>query len=87
MENEIPNLETIAKMHFLTARTMRRKLKEQGVTFQQLVNEELSKKSLHYLSTTNLNIEQISMRLGYSESASFIHAFKRWTGKTPKEYR
>ena len=62
------------------------KLKEQGVTFQQLVNEDLSKKSLHYLSTTNLNIEQISMRLGYSESASFIHAFKRWTGKTPLQY-
>lgn len=87
MENEIPNLEKLAKMHFLTARTMRRKLKEQGVTFQQLVNEELSKKALHYLSTTNLTIEQISMRLGYSESASFIHAFKRWTGKTPKTCR
>lgn len=87
MDNEMPNLENIAKMHFLTARTMRRKLKEQGVTFQQLVNEELSTKALHYLSTTNLSIEQISMRLGYSESASFIHAFKRWTGKTPKAYR
>ena len=87
MENEIPNLEKLAKMHFLTARTMRRKLKEQGVTFQQLVNEELSKKALHYLSTTNLTIDQISMRLGYSESASFIHAFKRWTGKTPKACR
>ena len=80
-------MEKLAAMHFLTARTMRRKLKEQGVTFQQLVNEALSKKALHYLSTTNLTIEQISMRLGYSESASFIHAFKRWTGKTPKACR
>jgi len=87
MENEMPNLESIAQMHFVTARTLRRKLKEQGVTFQQLVNEELSKKALNLLSTTSLTIEQISMRLGYSESASFIHAFKRWTGKTPKAYR
>lgn len=87
MENEIPNLENMAQMYFVTARTLRRKLKEQGVTFQQLVNEELSKKALHYLSTTNLSVEQISIRLGYSESASFIHAFKRWTGKTPKAYR
>ena len=87
IDHEIPNLEKIAKIHFLTARTMRRKLKEQGVTFQQLVNEALCKKALHYLSTTNLTIEQISMRLGYSESASFIHAFKRWTGKTPKAYK
>jgi AraC-like DNA-binding protein len=87
MDNEIPNLENIAKMHFITARTMRRKLKDYDVTFQQLVNEELSKKALHYLSTTDLSIEQISLRLGYSESASFIHAFKRWTGKTPKTCR
>ncbi|MCW8864629.1 MAG: AraC family transcriptional regulator [Colwellia sp.] len=87
MEYEMPNLEDIAKKYFITARTLRRKLKEQGVTFQQIANEELSKKALYYLSTTNLSIEQISLRLGYSESASFIHAFKRWTGTTPKQYR
>ncbi len=86
-DGEIPNLEKIAGMHFVTARTLRRKLKLLGFTFQELVNEELRKKSLHYLSTTDLSIEQISVRLGYSESASFIHAFKRWTGKTPKECR
>ena len=87
MDGEMPNLEDIAKIHFVTPRTLRRKLKDQGVTFQQLIKEELSKKALNYLSTTNLSIEQISMRLGYSESASFIHAFKRWTGKTPKSCR
>lgn len=87
IDGEIPNLENIAQMHFITARTLRRKLKEQGVTFQQLVNEELTKKALYLLSATNLTIEQISMQLGYSESASFIHAFKRWTGKTPKACR
>jgi len=87
VENEIPSLEIIAKMHFLTTRTMRRKLKQQGITFQQLVNEELNKKALHYLLTTSLSIEQISIRLGYSDSASFINAFKRWTGKTPKACR
>ena len=87
IEGEIPSLEKLAKMHFITARTLRRKLKEQGVTFQQLVNEELCKKALYLLSATNLTIEQVSIRLGYSESASFIHAFKRWTGKTPKAYR
>mgnify|MGYP001943215831 CR=1 FL=1 len=87
MEDEIPKLENIAQMHFITARTLRRKLKEQGVTFQQIANEELCNKAFNYLSTTDLSIEQISLRLGYSESASFIHAFKRWTGKTPKQYR
>ncbi len=39
MEGEIPNLENIAQLHFITARTLRRKLKEQGLTFQQIANE------------------------------------------------
>ena len=87
IDGEIPNLEAIAKIHFITARTLRRKLKDQGYTFQQIVNEELCEKALHYLKTSELSIESISLKLGYSESASFIHAFKRWTGKTPKAYR
>lgn len=59
MVGEIPNLEKIAQMHFITARTLRRKLKEQELTFQQIVNEELCKKALNYLSTTGLSVEQI----------------------------
>ncbi len=83
----IPNLEDIAVQFNTTTRTIRRKLKEQGYTFQQLLAEELSRKAIRMLQTTNLTIEQISLCVGYSESASFIHAFKRWTGKTPKWYR
>ncbi len=83
----IPNLEAIAVQFNSTSRTVRRKLKEQGYSFQELLAEEFSRKSILLLQTTHLTIEQISARLGYSESASFIHAFKRWTGKTPKMYR
>ncbi len=83
----IPNLDEIAEQFNTTARTIRRKLKEQGYTFQELLAEELSRKAIRMLETTNLTIEQISLCLGYSESASFIHAFKRWTDKTPKWYR
>ena len=86
-QGKMPNLDGMAAMCFFSTRTLRRKLKERGVTFQQLLNEELHKKALHYLLSTHLTIEQISQRLGYSESASFNHAFKRWTGKTPNAYR
>ena len=86
-EEIIPNLEDIAEQFHTTSRTIRRKLKTEGYSFQAILTEELSRKAIHYLETTNLTVEQISLRLGYSESASFIHAFKRWTGKTPKSYR
>jgi AraC-like DNA-binding protein len=83
----IPNLEGIAKQFHTTSRTIRRKLNAEGYNFQQLLNEELSRSAIHYLETTTLTVEQISQQLGYSETASFIHAFKRWTGKVPKAYR
>lgn len=86
-EEIIPNLEDIANQFHTTSRTIRRKLKAEGYSFQGLLTEELSRKAIHYLETTNITVEQISLRLGYSESSSFIHAFKRWTGNVPKAYR
>ena len=86
-EGAIPNLDDIASQLNTTSRTIRRKLKMEGYSFQGLLTEELSRKAIYLLETTNLTIEQITFRLGYSESASFIHAFKRWTGKAPKAYR
>ncbi len=86
-DSAIPNLEDIALQFHVTSRTLRRKLKLEGYTFQTLLSEELSRKAIHYLEATNLTVEQITHRLGYGESASFIHAFKRWTGKVPGDYR
>ena len=86
-EDTIPNLEDIANRFSTTSRTIRRKLNTEGYNYQGLLSEELCRKAIHYLETTNLTVEQITHRLGYGESASFIHAFRRWTGKAPKAYR
>ena len=86
-EEVMPNLEDVAQQLHKTSRTVRRKLQAEGYNFQGLFVEEMSRKSIHYLETTQLTVEQIAQRLGYSESASFIHAFKRWTGKVPKAFR
>lgn len=82
-----PQLEDIANLLHTTTRTVSRKLQAEGLGFQELVAEEVSRKAIRYLQTTELTIEQIAFKLGYSESASFIHAFKRWTGKAPKDFR
>lgn len=86
-EGVMPRLEDIAEGLNITRRTATRKLQAEGFSFQELVAEEASKKAIHYLQTTSLSVEQIALKLGYSESAGFIRAFKRWTGKIPKSYR
>lgn len=86
-EYRIPNLEVISKQFNATSRTVRRKLKAEGYSFQGLLEKELSSKAIHLLETTTLTVEQIAQLLGYSETASFVHAFKRWTDKAPKAYR
>ena len=86
-ENNMPGLEEIAREFHTTSRTIRRKLHAEGDSYQGLLSQELCRKAIHYLETTHLTVEQISQRLGYGESASFIHAFRRWTGKAPKAYR
>ena len=86
-EEFIPNMEDIADQFNLTSRTIRRKLNLEGLSYQKIVNEELCKKAVHYLETTHLTVEQIGYRLGYGEPSSFVHAFKRWTGKVPTSFR
>ena len=83
----IPKLEDIAEQLNMTRRTATRKLQAEGISFQEIVTQESSRKAIYYLQKTHLTVEQIADKMGYSESAGFIRAFKRWTGKVPKDYR
>jgi AraC-like DNA-binding protein len=71
----------------LSARTLRRRLQEEGATYLALCDEVRKTFAEELLALPNLSIEQIADRLGYSEAAGFIHAFKRWTGMTPRAFR
>jgi transcriptional regulator GlxA family with amidase domain len=42
---------------------------------------------LRYLRETTMTMEDIAFALGFSDSANFRHAFRRWTGKAPQEFR
>ena len=82
-----PELNEIAQSMCMTARTMRRRLEEEGVTYSSLLQGVRKALALDYLSTSLLHIDDIAAALGFSDAVSFRHAFKRWTGKTPSQYR
>lgn len=81
------NMDAIAKHLGLTSRTLRRHLKQESTTFSSIVDSTRAELALRYLRSAELSTEEIAYILGFSETASFVRAFKRWTGKTPRTYR
>jgi AraC-like DNA-binding protein len=83
----VPEMGEVAAVLCLSERTLRRRLQKEGTTFAVLCDEIRRSTAEHLLSSSHLPIAHIAGQLGYAEPASFIHAFKRWKGRTPGEFR
>ena len=79
--------EEIAANFNLSTRTLQRKLKEEGIGFQQLADEARKALAINYLKSGSYPLKQISYMLGYNEITAFTRTFKRWTGTTPAVYQ
>jgi AraC-like DNA-binding protein len=64
-----------------------RKLKHEGITFLEIVDAVTMDLAVTYLESGNYAMKDIAFTLGYNEPTAFVHAFKRWTGKTPVAYK
>jgi AraC-like DNA-binding protein len=82
-----PDIESIASTLCMTSRTLRRKLDSEGTSYTNLLASVRQALAQDYLKTTLLSTEDIAAALGFSDTASFRHAFKRWTGMTPVHFR
>lgn len=81
------SLEEMARLMNTSARTLKRRLQEDGTTFRALLNESRSAMAQTLLSDARLTLTEIAERLGYSDLSSFSQAFKRWYGLAPQVYR
>lgn len=77
----------IASLLGVSQRTFARRLLSEGLTFSNVLENLRSELAERYLSEEGLSISQIAWLLGYQEVSTFTHAFRRWTGKTPREAR
>ncbi|WP_370635664.1 helix-turn-helix domain-containing protein [Alcanivorax sp. 1008] len=82
-----PTPEQLAATLHLTPRTFRRRLQEQGQSYQQLLEEARRRDSCRLLMQPELEIRQVGELLGYTDPANFTRAFKGWTGRTPSQWR
>lgn len=81
------SIESVAGNFNISVRTLQRKLKEEGVSYLQIVEEVRKSFAIHYIKKSSSTVKEIAAILGYSEPSGFVRAFKKWTGKTPPEYR
>jgi AraC-like DNA-binding protein len=81
-----PTLPDIAAALALHPRTLRRQLADEGTSFRALLNEARSTLAVDLLCNVGLTVEEVSKRLGYTDTSTFCHAFKRWHGVPPSAY-
>ncbi|WP_455221319.1 AraC family transcriptional regulator ligand-binding domain-containing protein [Kaarinaea lacus] len=79
--------EKIAALLNLSVRSMQRKLKEEGSSFKELLNQTRQELAEQYIENSRLSINEITYMLGFSDPANFSRAFKRWHGVSPSHYR
>jgi AraC-like DNA-binding protein len=67
----------------LSTRTLARRLASEGTTYEEVVDQLRRSLALEYIKENGISLSQIAWLLGYEGSASFNHAFRRWTGRSP----
>jgi AraC-like DNA-binding protein len=81
------NVDSIASKLAMSRQTLYRKLKAEGATFEEVLEGLRHKMALHYLQGKKVSVNETAYLVGFSDPAAFSRAFKRWTGKSPKEMR
>src|SRR6266702_3641021 len=80
-------LGDVARSLGMSERTLTRKLSDEGLNFAKIFQQLRRDLAVRYLRDRKLHVSKIAWLLGFNEVSAFTHAFKRWTGKTPRQMR
>jgi AraC-like DNA-binding protein len=86
-QGSYPSVYAMAQELNMSPRTLLRKLKQEGVSYQRLLDEARKEVAEWYLLRTRMPIETIAERLGYVDASNFSRTFRRWFGKPPGKFR
>lgn len=82
-----PGIEAVARSLAMTERTLRRHLLAEGTSYAELLARVRRALAEDYLRGTRMSLDDIAAALSFSDARSFRHAFLRWTGGSPSDFR
>jgi AraC-like DNA-binding protein len=85
--SDFPDIEAVSDRLGITSRTLRNRLGRHGTSFQVLLDDTRSQLAISYLQSSLMRLDEIATLLGYSDRSNFRRAFKKWTGKLPRDFR
>ena len=80
-----PNIERIAKKMAMSRKTLYRKLKAEGVTFETVLDDLRHRMAMHYLDGKKVSVNETAYLVGFSDASTFSRAFRRWRGVSPRK--
>lgn len=81
-----PEKGKVARELGMSARNLQRHLAEEGTSFKELLNDARVTLARNYVAEGRLSVTEIAFLLGFADTSTFSRAFKRWTGKSPRDY-
>ena len=82
-----PGIKDLARELHLSTRTLQRRLTEQGISFQRLLEDARRELAHHYLLHSSVELSETAYLLGYEDANSFFRAFHHWEGTSPGQWR
>ncbi|ARS36374.1 AraC family transcriptional regulator [Pontibacter actiniarum] len=87
LKGEEPGINSVSRSMAISVRSLQAKLKEEGTTYQALLNEVRKEIAVQHLQDNQQTISDIAYLLGFAEPSVFSRSFKKWTGMPPMAYR
>jgi AraC-like DNA-binding protein len=87
LPGDVPDFDTLAAEFNMTTATLRRRLHEEGASYQGIKDQLRRDLAISYLSHSGRSVMDIALELGFSERSAFHRAFRKWTGASPGEFR
>ncbi len=83
----LPSADEVAHSLHMSVSTLRRRLLEEGTSYQKIKDEARRAAAINYMNSPQLSINDVAILMGFDEPSAFFRSFKKWTGMTPGDYR